>query len=82
MLYCAARDLGLDLSASFVVSDRYQDLSMGFQIGARGVLLLSGYGKGEYLYHKETWPRQPDYVAGNLLEAVEWILVQMGSHAC
>jgi D-glycero-D-manno-heptose 1,7-bisphosphate phosphatase len=81
MLHRAARDLGLDLGASFVVSDRYQDLSMGFQIGARGVLLLSGYGKGEYLYHKDTWPRLPDYVAVNLLEAVEWILVQMGSHA-
>jgi D-glycero-D-manno-heptose 1,7-bisphosphate phosphatase len=80
MLQRAARDLDLDLSASFVVSDRYKDLSMGFQTGARGVLLLSGYGKGEYLYHKDTWPRQPDYVAVHLLEAVDWILVQMGSH--
>jgi len=82
MLHRAARDLSLDLGASFVVSDRYQDLNMGFQTGARGVLLLSGYGKGEYLYHKETWPRQPDNVAVNLLEAVEWILVQVGNHAC
>jgi len=80
MLRRAARDLDLDLSASFVVSDRYKDLSMGFQTGARGVLLLSGYGKGEYLYHKDTWSRQPDYVAVHLLEAVDWILVQMGSH--
>jgi D-glycero-D-manno-heptose 1,7-bisphosphate phosphatase len=81
LLHRAASDLDLDLQASFVVGDRYQDLSMGFQTGARGVLLLSGYGKGEYLYHKETWPRQPDHVAVDLLEAADWILAQMGIRA-
>lgn len=79
MLLRAARDLDLDLAASFMVSDRYQDLFMGFQKGTRGVLLLSGYGKGEYLYHKDTWPRQPDCIAGDLLEGVDWILGQIRS---
>ncbi|MBZ5496876.1 MAG: HAD family hydrolase [Acidobacteriia bacterium] len=79
MLQRAAHDLGLDLGASFLVSDRYQDLSMAFQVGARGVLLLSGYGKGEYLHFKDTWPRPPDCVAANLLEAVDWILQQIAS---
>lgn len=76
MLHRASHDLDLDLGASFVVSDRFQDVAMGFQAGTRGVLLLSGYGKGEYLYHRETWPRPPDCVAANLLEAVDWILEQ------
>lgn len=79
MLHRAARDLDLDLRASFVVSDRYQDLSMAFQAGARGVLTLTGYGKGEYRYHKDTWPRLPDCVAADLLEAVDWILDQVGT---
>lgn len=74
MIHRAARELGLDLSASFVISDRYQDLSMGFQAGTRGVLLLTGYGKGEYEYYRNTWPRPPDFVAAHLLEGVEWIL--------
>ena len=74
MLHRAAQELGLDLRASFVVSDRYQDLSMGFQAGTRGVLLLSGYGKGEYAYFRGSWPRPPDFVAAQLLEGVEWIL--------
>jgi D-glycero-D-manno-heptose 1,7-bisphosphate phosphatase len=74
MLHRAAQDLGLDLGASFMISDRYQDLSMGFQAGTRGVLLLSGYGKGEYEYYRHGWPRPPDLVAANLLEGVEWIL--------
>ncbi len=77
MMQRAARDLDLDLSASFVVSDRYQDISMGLRAGARGVLLLTGYGKGEHLYHKDTWPRQPDHIAATLLDAVDWILAQI-----
>jgi D-glycero-D-manno-heptose 1,7-bisphosphate phosphatase len=77
MLHRASQDLGLDLGASFMVSDRYQDVAMGFQAGARGILLLSGYGKGEYEYQKDSWPRQPDFVATDLLEGVEWILEVM-----
>ncbi len=78
MMRRAAGDLDLDLMASFVVGDRYQDISMGLHAGARGVLILTGYGKGEYQYQKDTWPRQPDHVAVNLLEAVDWILTQIG----
>jgi D-glycero-D-manno-heptose 1,7-bisphosphate phosphatase len=77
MLMRAVGDLDIDLSASFMVSDRYQDLQMAFQAGARGVLLMSGYGKGEHLYQKHTWPRQPDFIADNLLEGVDWILDQI-----
>jgi D-glycero-D-manno-heptose 1,7-bisphosphate phosphatase len=76
MLNRAARELHLDLRASYLISDRYQDLSMAFHAGARGVLLLSGYGRGEYEYFRNTWPRQPDWVAANVLEAVDWILAQ------
>ncbi len=79
MMQRAACDLDLDLTASFVVSDRYQDISMGLRAGARSVLLLTGYGKGECLYHKDTWPRQPDHIAATLQDAVDWILVQIAA---
>jgi len=79
MMRTAARELDIDLRESFMVSDRYQDLAMAFGVGAGGVLVLSGYGKGEHLYLRDTWPRQPDYVAPDLLEAVDWILRQMRS---
>jgi D-glycero-D-manno-heptose 1,7-bisphosphate phosphatase len=74
MLQRAAQEFDIDLGSSFVISDRYRDLSMGFKVGARGALVLTGYGKGEYLYHKDSWPRMPDCVAANLLEAVDWVL--------
>ena len=54
------------------------DLDTGFAVGARGVLVLSGYGKGEYLYLRSGWPRQPDHVAENLAHAVDWILSRPG----
>ena len=74
LLKRAALDHSIDLAASFVVGDRYLDIETGFRVGARGVLVLSGYGKGEYLYQGATWPRPPDHVCTDLGEAVEWIL--------
>jgi D-glycero-D-manno-heptose 1,7-bisphosphate phosphatase len=38
------------------------------------VLVTTGYGREEYEKQRRDWPRQPDYVAGNLLDAVKWIL--------
>jgi D-glycero-D-manno-heptose 1,7-bisphosphate phosphatase len=78
MLHRAARELDIDLASSFLISDRYQDLSMAYKVGARGVLVMTGYGKGEYLYLRQTWHRQPDYVATDVLEGVRWILEQIG----
>ena len=79
MLLRASRDHEIDLSLSFVIGDRYPDLETGFRAGARGILVLSGYGKGEYLYQREQWPRPPDHVAENLLAAVDWVLPLIGT---
>jgi D-glycero-D-manno-heptose 1,7-bisphosphate phosphatase len=53
---------------------------MGHAAGTRGILVMTGYGRGEYELHRATWPRQPDAVAGNLGDAVRQIL-QMGAGA-
>jgi D-glycero-D-manno-heptose 1,7-bisphosphate phosphatase len=74
MLERAAREHGLDLASSWVVGDRYADLEMAFAGGARGVLVMTGYGRGEYELHRATWPRQPDLVTENLCDAVRHIL--------
>jgi len=78
LLLQAARELGLDLAASWVVGDRYADLEMGHAAGSRGILVMSGYGRGEYQLHGSTWPRQPDALAENLSDAVRWILQNGG----
>jgi D-glycero-D-manno-heptose 1,7-bisphosphate phosphatase len=78
MLLRAAADLGLDLSASYVIGDKYSDVAMAHRVGARGVMVLTGYGRGEREYQSAAWPRTPDFVAESLLEAVEWILEEAG----
>ena len=70
----AARDLDLDLSRSYLVGDRYIDIQTAANAGAMGILVLTGYGRGEYDYLRAAQPVQPVHVAGDLLEAVEWIL--------
>ncbi len=46
----AARDLDLDLSRSYLVGDRYSDIQTAANAGAKGILVLTGYGRGEYEY--------------------------------
>lgn len=72
----AASELGLDLEASIVIGDRPSDLAMARAVGARGVLVLTGYGLGEWEYRRDTFPVMPDHVAADLLDAVEWLLGQ------
>jgi D-glycero-D-manno-heptose 1,7-bisphosphate phosphatase len=74
MIERAAREHSLDLAASWVVGDRYADLEMAHTAGGRGILVMTGYGRGEYELHREKWSRQPDAIAENLTEAVRRIL--------
>ncbi len=76
MLERASREHGFALEDSFVVSDRYADVQMGHAVGCRSILVLTGYGRGEYEWNRERWPRQPDWVAENLLDATDAILRQ------
>jgi D-glycero-D-manno-heptose 1,7-bisphosphate phosphatase len=74
LLELAAREHGLDLANSWVVGDRYADLEMAHAVGARSILVMTGYGRGEYELHREKWPRQPDVLAENLTDAVIRVL--------
>lgn len=77
MIERAVEELNLALEGSVVVGDRYGDVVMAHRLGLRGALVLTGYGRGEYEYQRQHWPRPPDWVAENLLEAVELILKEM-----
>jgi len=78
MLERAAREHGLDLAGSWVVGDRYGDLEMAHAVGANSILVMTGYGRGEYELHRGKWPRQPDTLAENLTDAVRGILKTCG----
>jgi len=65
MLLAAAKDLALDLSASFMVGDRWRDIDAGRQAGCRTIFVDRGYA--------ERQPAAPDAVVADLPEAVAWI---------
>jgi D-glycero-D-manno-heptose 1,7-bisphosphate phosphatase len=73
----AAKDFNLDLKNCYVVSDRIKDIEWAHRVQAKGILVLTGYGKGEYEYMRHTWKEEPEYIVPSLYEAVEWILKEL-----
>ena len=74
MLERARDEMGIDLSASFMIGDTIKDVEAGRRVGATSILVLSGYGKGELEYQSHAWKVKPDHVADDLLIAITWIL--------
>lgn len=72
MIEDATRDMGLDLSRSFTVGDRWRDVRAGQAAGVRALLVKTGYG-AEDARHPEDGARA-DAILDNLMEAVGWIL--------
>jgi D-glycero-D-manno-heptose 1,7-bisphosphate phosphatase len=71
----AARELGIDPSRSFVVGDRWIDVELARTVGARGVLVRTGYGSIEEARRPEDLV--PDFVTDNFMSAVSWILARV-----
>jgi D-glycero-D-manno-heptose 1,7-bisphosphate phosphatase len=70
----AARELGLDLGRSYLVGDRWTDLKAAAGCQITGILVLSGYGRGDLAYIGPQEEIQPAYIAEDLYEAAEWII--------
>ena len=77
----AAQELNLDLEKSYVVGDRFKDVEMARNAGAKAILVLTGYGKGELEFLGPSSRVQADFVAKDLAEAVKWILSDLSDKA-
>ncbi len=73
MLVQAQRELDIDLANSYVIGDKQIDVETAHAVGAKGILVLTGYGAEEREKHKATGI-QPHFVARDLMEAVDAIL--------
>lgn len=73
----AARELDLDLGRSYVVGDRWSDLKAAARCGAKGILVLTGYGRGDRDYIGPHQEIQPHFIADDLQQAVSWILADL-----
>ena len=72
----AAKDFEIDMPASWMVGDRYGDVELARNAGLRSAFVLSGYGRGEWEYQRQSWEHEPDLICDNLLEAVKMIVCQ------
>lgn len=74
LLYEAARDWQISLSQSYMIGDRWKDVEAGRRAGCRTVLLQHPYNEGD--------PKNADYRASTLLDAVGWILEARHDASC
>jgi D-glycero-D-manno-heptose 1,7-bisphosphate phosphatase len=74
MLRQAARELGIDLSRSYMVGDGLVDVEAARAAGVVPVLVLTGYGRGHFEHRRSRWKVEPEHIAQDLPEAVAWIL--------
>lgn len=77
MLDRARRDLGVDLSRSFMVGDRPSDIECAKARGLKAVFVRTGYGEGELRWHRGDWKVEPDRIVKTLGPAVSWILREL-----
>jgi histidinol-phosphate phosphatase family protein len=59
----AMRDFDIDIKKSWVIGDKGSDIEFGKRLGAKTILVLTGYGMKE----KETVA--PDFIVDNILDA-------------
>lgn len=70
----ATEDFDIDLSNSWMIGDRYSDVELAHNAGVKSMLVMSGYGRGEWEHQRASWTVQPDLAAEDLLEAVQAIV--------
>lgn len=73
MIDMAKEVFDIDMEHSIMIGDRFKDMEFGKKVGLKSIMVLTGYGLGEFTYQREFWPFQPDYICKNLYEAAKII---------
>jgi D-glycero-D-manno-heptose 1,7-bisphosphate phosphatase len=77
MLIQASKELAIDLRHSYTVGDMLKDIQVARAVGAKGILVKTGYGIDTIekdLTSDSSKICQPSYIAEDILEAVKWIM--------
>jgi len=78
MVKRAAEELGVDPGKSYVVGDRLSDMGLALNTGARGILVLTGYGKEAIKELERDNGYEPHHIAEDISAAADWILETEG----
>jgi D-glycero-D-manno-heptose 1,7-bisphosphate phosphatase len=69
----ARKAFDIDMSNTYVIGDRYSDMELAFRLSLKGILVKTGYGRGEIEYILPG-KQQPAHIAEDLLQAAKWIV--------
>lgn len=84
MLFSAGKDFNIDLAESYLVGDTFRDVQTAKTAGLKAILVKTGYGKELLLdgnNDQATPENKPDYIAEDILAAVQWILKERNKDA-
>ncbi|HOO55424.1 MAG TPA: HAD family hydrolase [bacterium] len=73
----AVDELDLQAEGSYMIGDKFSDVQLGHLMKCSGILVKTGYGLGEWEYNRQDFDFEPEYVAEDLLDAVQWLLQDM-----
>lgn len=76
MIDMAVKKSSLDVENSYVIGDKTSDLRLGNNVGATSILVRTGVG----LETERENSIKPGFVARDILQAVEWIMIDSKSH--
>lgn len=74
MVLQAANELGIDATRSYVIGDKSCDIELAHNVGARAIMVLTGYGPVELNRLREAQLAPPHFTAADLYDAVQYIL--------
>ncbi|WGG44610.1 HAD-IIIA family hydrolase [Rossellomorea sp. DA94] len=76
MLLEASQKYNLDLTRTVLIGDvGSTDMLAAHSVGTMKVLVLTGWGQGSLNQYRDSWAEvEADYVAENLLDAVQWVI--------
>jgi D-glycero-D-manno-heptose 1,7-bisphosphate phosphatase len=74
MVKAAEAAAPIDFARSFVIGDRLKDVELASAIGAKGILVRTGYGENELVREAGHIAASASFVAADLMEATSWIL--------
>jgi D-glycero-D-manno-heptose 1,7-bisphosphate phosphatase len=72
MVRMAQQMIDIDIPNSVSIGDKLSDVQLCQNLGGRGILVMTGYGKSER-GRIESSGIQPDFTADTLLEAALWL---------
>ncbi len=73
LLLKASEEMDIDLSRSYVVGDKMSDVQLAHNVGAVGIMVLTGHGRKEQRGYPPTI-KPPDYTCNDLYDAVRCII--------